>query len=124
MNEKKPKRYRDEFPRTMRLKSALTAFVFASLPVLPFFLLLGNLLFIFVNLIVLWAVLIISVAVVYGVLLSFFYHKTLIIYRPDKKELLRRRMIIIAGGLVWLFLAYGIALSRVILPAYLLGVAG
>ncbi len=124
MSENGPRRYREVFPRTMRLKSALTAFVLATLPVLPFFLLFGNLLFVLVHMIVLWAVLFILAAGVYGVLLSRFFHRTLMVYRPDKEGLLRRRMRIVAIAFVWLFLAYGAAFAYLIVPMHLAGVAG
>ncbi len=124
MSEKRPDRYREVFSRSMRLKSALTAFVLASLPVLPFFLLFGNLLFVLVHLIVLWVAFFIFFAVIYGVLLSFFYHKTLMVYRPEKEELLRWRMRVVAVGLAWLFIVYGVGFAYLIVPMHLAGVVG
>jgi len=101
----------------MSAKSLASGFLFSTLIVLPFFLVVINLGFLFVHLLTLFAVVFVFLLALWGFLTIVFFYKTLSTYNNSTKTPLSRMMW--QDGLILAFIIFtvGIVVALRLLPA-------
>ncbi len=117
MNKEERRMFKEDFTWKMTAKALVSGLLFATLIVLPFFLLVFNLGFLFVHLLRVFAVLFVFFLSLWAFLVIVFFYKTLALYNKNARAPIQKMMWQDGLTLALIILIAGTILAIRLLPA-------